>query len=148
MKEITIKEFSSDNISDRFGDLFKKVNISQFAEEHGLARKTLYKMKEKGVMPRRLLLALCEEAEVNPILVKYSVSERLFYFSCLSEYVRDSKVEDLYSACLSVAKVNNDTSLLSSIQFVHKLMIEGDLTLYKYEQRIREILEESKYVKK
>jgi len=148
LKELEIKEFSSDDISERIGSLLKKVNISQFAEEHGLARKTLYKMKEKGVIPRGLLLELCEEANVNPILVEYSVSERLFYFSCLSEYIRDSKVEDLYSECLNAVKISNDEVLLSSIKFVHKLMIEGDLTPYKYEQRIREILEESKYVKK
>jgi len=147
LKERLVKEFASDNISERIGDLFKKINITHFAEEHGLARKTLYKMKEKGVIPRGLLLLLCEEAEVNPVLVEYSISERLFYFSCLANYIRGVSVEDLYSESLSKAKDNKDSSLLSSITFVHKMMIEGDLTAYKYQQRIQEILKEHKYVK-
>lgn len=147
LKESTIIEFSSGDISERIGDLYKKVNITQFAEEHGLARKTLYKMKEKGIIPRGLLMLLCEEAKVNPVLVEYSPKERFFYFSCLSEYVKSSKVEELYSEHINLAKESGDTSLLSSIQFVHKMMVEGDLTLHKYEQRVNEILKENKHVK-
>lgn len=142
-KTTTSTEFSSDNISERISDLFKKINISQFAEEHGLARKTLYKMKDKGVIPRGIFLLLCEEAGVNPILVRYSISERLFYFSCLSEYIRDSTIDELYSEHIELAKKNKDPILLSSLSLVHNMMLSGDITTLIYEQRVREILKKT-----
>lgn len=137
------KEFLSDNISERIGDLFKKINISQFAEDHGLARKTLYKMRDKGLIPSSLLLLLCEEADVNPILVKYSTSERLFYFSCLSDYIKNTNVQDLYSIPLNQAEKDNNLTLISSVELVHKMLQEGDISPLKYEQRIKEILKET-----
>ena len=147
MTKSTNEEFLSDSTTERIRDLFKKINISQFAEEHGLARKTLYNMRDKGLVPRGLLSLLCEEANVNPILVEYSPSERLFYFSCLSDYIKNTNVEDLYLMPLKQAEKDYDATLISSIKLVHKMLLEGDISPLKYEQRIREILKETKYVK-
>ena len=143
----TGNSFSSDSISDRIGDLLKKVNVSRFAEEHGLARKTLYKMRDNGVMPRNLLWLLCEEAGVSPILVEYSASERLLYFSYLSDYVRSSTVEDIYSEYLIEAEKVNDSTLFSSLNLVHQMMVDGDISPQKYDLRIKELLKETKPVK-
>ena len=140
MTKQTNESFLSDNISERINELFKRINISQFSEEHGLARKTLYNMRDKGLIPRGLLLLLCERADVNPIQVEYSISERLFYFSCLSDYISNSTVNELYSKPLQQAEENNDASFISSIELVHKMLQEGDISPLRYEQRIKEIL--------
>lgn len=132
-------EYSSEHKSERLTSLFKKVNISSFAKERSLARKTLYKMRDSGVMSRELLLDMCAEAEVNPALVEFSPSERVFFIGKLTSAVKESAVEDLYSKQIEQVSGQEKRDFLLSISLLHELYKSSEMTTEGYTSKIKEI---------
>ena len=105
------KDYLSEDVTLRLGALYKKINISRFSESHSVSRKQLYKMRDEGLVPRYLLLLMCEEAKLNPVFVEFSPKERLKLFSWLCTYVKTAKVENLIGSDLSEDHYKPDSPL-------------------------------------
>lgn len=96
MKKDKTPLFLSENPVDRYADLFSVVNISQFSSDYEVSRKVLYSMRDKGFMPRNLLIEMCNLAEINPVKVEFSPEERLYFLQkMLDEFKEDSAIVEL-----------------------------------------------------
>lgn len=133
-------EYSSEEKSQRLTSLFKRVNISSFAKDRSLARKTLYKMRDSGVMSRELLLDMCAEAGVNPAFVEFSPSERIYFFNKLGDAIKRSTVEDLYHTEIELLSGQAQKDFLLSITLLHDLYKSNDMTSEAYASKINEAI--------
>ena len=130
-------EFEFDDGAIRVAALYKKINLSRFAEAKGISRKTLYKMRDSGCLPRDLLFSMCSEANINPVLVEFSPEERIIYYSELCDYIKDSSYEYLYKNAIDKLEgsVRRETALAISI--LHDLYHEGSITHQGYEAKTK-----------
>lgn len=135
-----LEEFICDEISTRITILYKKINLSRFAEAKGISRKTLYKMRDSGTLPRDLLFSMCEKAKVNPILVEFSPNERIIYYSKLCSYIRDVDIDFLYKDAFDKFQASEKKEAVLAIKILHDLYLENAISCQLYQAKTKKIL--------
>ncbi|WP_147232323.1 hypothetical protein [Psychromonas sp. B3M02] len=131
------RDFSSDDPILRIAALYKKINISRFSETKSISRKQLYKMRDSGFVPRTILLDMCQEARISPVLVEFSPKERLMFFSDLCSYIKESDVNSLFEDAL---ENHEDKTTISLLNLLHNLYKSGDISDSVFQNKMQKIL--------